>query len=381
MSMKKIVLAIILIALVGGAAYFGWRLFARNEGGGTTPPPLLPPSPPIPTGSSPDAMRALTPSAVFAYWVNGATETLYYVTEEGQIMRAVLGGETQAVTNQRIDQLRSATPSPDGERVLVSFGAADRPFFSVFDIAESSWQPLPEGVTAAAWSPDGARLALLVHAGGEGTLNTFTLKDRTVKELVQLNIRGVELSWGAPDELFILERPSAKHFGSLWRFTFSGTTLLPVVQNQRGLMVRWWPGGATGIRFGYEENQLRLDTITSHGASLGKLPLVTLPTKCAFGNTMMYCGVPRELSLRDEWPDDYFSRKRYTEDNLFSWSSSTNAFSRIWEGDGLDVQEPLVRGAKLFFLNRYDRRVYEFLLPAPEPVRTEEDRGGDGLAP
>lgn len=377
--MKRFLIILAVIALLGTAAYLGWRFFKprlATPGGGPTPSPTgslpLPPSP---------VLRTLSEKPVFAYWMDQRTETLYYLTEAGEIYKVTVGSQAVKINDQPIENLQTAVPSPNGASVLISFGSAEHILFSLFNTEHPSWQPLPTDTVAAAWNPTGEILLLLSKTPDKSVLQTFSVRELTVRELTPLNATDIDLFWPRPDDIYLVDRPSAQVFGSLWKFNIREKKLRPVARDEAGLMVRWAPDGTRALKFSLiEQRQSSLTLLDGTDRFLAAFPLTkTLPLKCLVGNPVSYCGVPTEVSPRDLWPDDYLMRNVHYEDSIISWNAATNEIRALYpaEGGSIDVEQLTLSQNKLLFVNRFDRRLYEFTLPAPAEEPPAAPVGGE----
>lgn len=378
--MKKVAIVFVVLLAVGAAAYFGWRLFRREPPNGTLPIPT-PSSPLPPVGAAPISprLRRIIESPIFSYWINPANDALYYVTDTGEIYRLTLGGEPQLVTTQPIQGLMEVVPSPDHLRALVSFGSREEPLFAVFDTTASRWQPLPAGTRAAAFNPAGDKLMLLSERSGTTFLFEFTLSDAKLIEISRLNVRDVILSWPTTDTIYIVDRPSASHFGSLWTLNRTNKTIRRLIQDERGLIIRW--EGSIGLKFsmGSQSMASSLGLINGEGRFAGEFPfLTTLPQKCTLTEPLFVCAVPQGTLLG--LPDDYLKRKVYSEDALLAWNKESGATMELFGGEEavIDAEMLQISNGKLYFLNRYDRRIYEFELPASEETPAPSPTGEAG---
>ena len=385
--MKKLIVVIVVTGLLVLAAYAGWRFFGRDGGA----PPL-----PTPTGGPTDTppvqlptpiasqIKALTANRVFAYWINKNTETMYYLTDEGEIYKLAQGGTEQKLSGQPIQNLRAVSPSPDGPMAIVSFGQGERIFFSAFNSVRLSWQPLPAGALAAAWDPTGTKIAYLEHAGLSAALKILSLADAKIQEVTKINVEDAELSWVVPKEIYLTSRPSANYPGSVLGVNLEQKTVRVVVRDEPGLMVLWSQSGPWGIKFSLRGRRPVTEIIDGNGQMVGAWPFApTLPVKCLAENVFFYCGAPRSMGPRDIWPDDYLQRRIYSKDDVVFWNASTSQTAIVIQAEQgpFDVIQLSLLGNKLFFVNRYDGKLYEATLPAPpsQTPESEEGTGGGGF--
>jgi hypothetical protein len=75
--------------------------------------------------------------------------------------------------------------------------------------------------------------------------------------------------------------------------------------------------------------------------------------------TEALCGVPDNIS--SQLPDSYLKKAHFTVDTLYSFKLDGKE-KRIWSsssyGPGLDIIKPQKIGTALYFINRYDNKLY-----------------------
>src|SRR3989344_5214423 len=144
--MRRSIIILIVLIVVAGLGYIVWWYFQPAV---FTPPPE--PNPVV-DGSLGQSVAPLSPRQIFDYWIN-AQGGIHYVALTGQIYKLDARGNETELAPQTIADLDSARASFDGAALVVAFGAGPNKTFSLFRVADAAWQPLGEGVTAAAWDP------------------------------------------------------------------------------------------------------------------------------------------------------------------------------------------------------------------------------------
>ncbi len=318
------------------------------------------------TNTAQEVLVAITNNPAFDYWVNQKTGDLYYLAPHGEIYRigAADGKETN-LTSQTIENLAVVKPSPDGARAIVSFGSAATPTFSIFDTETAAWQPLPAGALAAAWDPNGSRIAYLKQSGEKKTLSLLTLATGKTADIISFNAEDLDLVWETPDEVFLTQRPSAQFAGSLWAVNIKTKKVRTVVAEENGLTTRWAPGAAYGLKFTNGETESELTAINDKNQSLlaAAVPL-TLPEKCALAETQFYCGVPESFPAGTVLPDDYLKEKLYTDDRIIVGNVQTGNVYTVFDKNetALDVSRLEIQTKRLLFKNRLDQKIYALKL-------------------
>ena len=352
----RIILPLIIIAFSG---YLAWIYFvepAINTSSPAGPYPyaavpqenqVSPPATP-PTESFPSAFVSVFNDPIVAFWIRNRDSEVYALYENGTI-----GKTNGLLSSQKLEGARGAGVSPDGDRVVVEFGGAAVPVFSVFEVDAKSWKPLPQGTTAAAWSPSGDRLAYLKETNGAATLVAREIATNKEQTLLSFSAVDLTLVWPEADTILLVDRPSREVSGTLWRYSIKNRRLDPVFQNEAGLVARW--NAATGLKLG--NNALSL--VAPSGTIIKTFSFRTLPSKCAWNSTKMFCAIPRDLDSR-VLPDDYLKRKNTSSDDLYEVSAS--ALGRRIMETSYDMDDLVLRGNTLYFINRYDGKLYALLI-------------------
>lgn len=131
-----------------------------------------------------------------------------------------------------------------------------------------------------------------------------------------------------------------------------------------------------------------IQLIDTLGDTLQNLTFLTLPSKCAFAMASssvpvassspavasstsssfiaLYCGVPRDQSGLGYYflPDDYEQGTIFTSDDLYQVNTATGHIDTIWgdSSENFDITDVDVSSGMLFFVNRYDQRLYAVTL-------------------
>lgn len=362
--MKRLAIVLIVIIVTGTAGYLVWRYFAASttltpieSAGGSLPDGNAPPVAAQPKGE----FTAVSTRAVFDYWIEEASSEVYYAAEDGQIFKISAEGEEKNLVSQTIPDLGSITASLDGKMAVVSFGAPNALIFSLWDSADASWQPLPAGTVSAAFDPSGGRLAYMEDKGAASSVNLLDLKTKKASLLLSLAQKGLWLDWAYPEKIFFAEKPSAEVASSLWSLDVKKKLLSPVIKDENGLMVVWAKDADLGLKFTSLKYGGALTLINKNGQTLKATPFpLTLPTKCFFEETTLYCAAPYEAPGNVVLPDDYYKRKFYSKDGIISWDSDSGKTTRLLDDPGIiiDADKLEKHGDKIYFINRYDNKLY-----------------------
>ncbi len=356
--MKKIFITIIFLLVTGGSVYFAWPfiqnlLFSQ-------PTNTQPASTPITKTS--DLIKSLTDKPVFDFWFRD--DEIYFMTTDGQIFKITAGGAETNVNDQKIFNLASVSASTDGSSVLVSFGMSNK-IFSVFNLITKTWQSLSAGTAAATWSPNQNQLAVLKNSGVDSSLEILNIADQKTSPVLKFNGQDFDLNWVVPDAIYLTQKPAAGFAASIWSMSIKNKTLQPLIFEESGLMVQWSFDGKIGLKFTNTTHENALTLINQNNQLLEKLSLFkTLPSKCSFGGSVLWCGVPLDIPRNNLLPNDYLNNKIYFQDSIIAFDTASNTVKEIFDGQApiVDVQKITKQGDKLFFINRYDKKLYSLAM-------------------
>lgn len=409
-----IIAVIALIVLIG---YFLRRGASPGEGGATgnlpsTPsqqfpkpsPGTPPPSPAGPGGTLPQTtflgqkFGVVAQNQVLNFFVDSENSAVL-VQPDGQVVK-ITNGEASVLSSSAITNLREASFSYDGKKILAVFGNQSNPQASIFDVSNRSWQPLQLKLKSAVWSPSSYQVAYLADNGDAAAITTLDVANPKAKPqvLARLHIQDVVLGWPAPNKMIIADKASVFSSGSIWNFDVKQKTLTQLVQNKPGLESVWSGGAELGLIFETNPNRRggKLGLVDRAGSAINDLAFLTLPSKCAFdiqlvqqatstksskiatstatatsSNKFLYCAVPldqRKLTA-SELPDDYEKRAMFTTDDFFRVNLNLGApeagnIESVFSGSGqpLDATDLKIFNHTVFFINRLDQKLYAISL-------------------
>lgn len=370
--MKQIVTITIILFLLSGVAiggYFLWKYYAEpttdnqpgtTDGGGTPPPGGTT------NGEEGGSLTALGGDALAGYYLKDGAAVAVGVN--GQVI-SLREKEATSLNNASFNEvILGITSSFDGKWFLEKWGGGQNPKFSVYDTQANAWMPFADlALGAMDFSPDSSRLAYLERVNGRVNLGIMDLakKDKggfaraTIASFV---LRDVELTWVSPDVIIFGDKPSARVPGALWKYTISTKRLDPLILERAGLWVNWDKKSGQGIQFNRTpQNQLRV--IDIKGATVLVIPFLTIPDKCAVKEDTLYCAVPQTSISDKELPDAYLKHLFYTNDFINKVDIKTGKVQVIAAGAvPLDAVDLKIDNEKLYFINRYDRKLYSLPL-------------------
>lgn len=363
--MKKvfyIIILLIVIAILVTGGYLIWRFFLKPE---QKEIQLLEGVGGI------GAVAKLSEDTIFDYWINKNTDEVYYVAEDGKIYKISPSGEKQDTGSKATGNLSYIKPSSSGSLLLIAFDYPISPTFAIYNASNKTWQALPRGTVAAAWDPNSDnRLVYLKDNGTISRLYLFTLSDGRSREILKLTQKDLDLDWVSNNLIYFKERPSSEVASSLWAYNIENNSL-KIVTEEFGLMTKWLDKGSAALKL---SNGL-LTIVNSENETLTLLDLVSLPSKCAATEKIVeiYCAAPDfskiSLSFIQRLPDSYLKKEVYFNDTIYLLPIETVGVTEVFnvkapiadrtsEGNLIDADRLEIANGKLYFINRYDRKIY-----------------------
>ena len=311
-------------------------------------------------------ISAVTTEPVIGYWINQLDGQLYYVTAEGLIRRADAAAGAETVSSSRfVDPINRIIPSTRGDAVIIVSGETTTPVFKLFDLERRLWRVLPAGTVAASWNPTGpaAEVAFLQNTqSGVTEFGIYATSRGTVRGRSALSLAGVDMTWMSADRIYFTERPSRLALSGAWSYSIKQKTLWQLLPRERGQWAQFVPGVGGFVYAAKTGNQL----LEAGGAVESRIPFTTLPTKCFLERPVVYCAVSYGGLSLGSAPDTYLDRTSLSGDSILSFSLLSQRSYRETathldgESSGVvvDASHLSKRGGKIYFINRYDSRVY-----------------------
>ncbi len=165
-----------------------------------------------------------------------------------------------------------------------------------------------------------------------------------------------------PEKIILISKPSAFYASLAWVVDIKNKTITSLANEINGLIIKWSADGKIGLEFSSQpqgrSNSLNL--IDNKGAVQANLDFMTLPEKCLILQPKIYCAIPQNIPLKSVLPDDYLKRAVYFDDIFYQIDIVQNSFTEISVGAEsiIDAINLRLVDSKLFFINRYDNRVY-----------------------
>lgn len=371
-----------------------------------TPPPAGEPFPttPAPVYTGGQKFGVIAENQVAAYHVDSQNNVIL-VQPDGQVAKITNGNATM-ISTSAVTSLIKADFSPAGSKIAITFGNRSNPQVSIFDVISKSWQPLPAGIHSPAWSPTGTQIMYFRRNGDVNILSTLDISKATAKpvEISTIHLEDRDIQWLAVNQALFLPKNTAFVQDAVWSFDVKNKTLAPLTGEQWGVSSLWSSAVNMGLVFTADQTSLhegKLTIFDTLGKALSGLLIKTLPSKCAFsaeeqivsapptqtatttGQTgakatstsatitsvlkkWLYCAVPRDAQKFgiSRLPDDYNKRKLLTIDDFYKIDLAGGGITEVFAdpAQALDATNLQVVNQTLFFVNRYDQKLYAISL-------------------
>lgn len=421
--MKRLFYLFAFIAVVAFALFLGYFFRYRSEvldrvgvgvprdGGGlpqrelptgATPPQTVvgegaPPSEIKPPASPEEKFGVVSNFPALNYFVDRDKNTII-AQPDGEILKIAPSGQKTVLNSTAIANLNSLSFSYDGQKILAAFGSSfESVQASVFDIVKKTWAPLPSKIQSPVWSPKNYEVAYLGNTGGKTTINLIDLESDGAQpsQIFSFNGQDITLRWILPNTMLFGEKVSALAPASIWRFDVKKKTFSPILTNQPGLKVAWNASGTEGLAFASSPTTKRggeLRLITDEGDTIRTLSFITLPSKCVFGSKKilsplpssgtgsvpkatstvpltttpaLFCAIPRDQKKLQAsmLPDAYHKKSLFTIDDFYEIDLRDGKITPLFaESKEIDAQTLKIFNERLFFINRFDNKLYSIAL-------------------
>lgn len=377
-----IVIVIVVIIALGIGVYFAWTKSKEILN-----PPASPGSVPVTenqnfgnqTGTSTASgggtnaapnLRVVSKNPVFDYWVTGSSSApqVFYLDKDGKIIKSVNGNE-EVVVSDAVPNMQGVKASADGKYAVLKFGDTANPIFTLWN-AGTKEKTLLTNTAAAVFSPDGKKTALLQKSATTARMNlvikTLSNMKSAGQTITSLRENNFDLLWISSNQILLVSKPSFEYQGEVWSVAV-GTGNLSLIARGRGAMAGWSTDGKYGMLYGVSDDRTAsANLIKPNGSVTANLDFVTFPSKCYLAPAMMYCALPQSYNAvgNPMMPDDYLKRAAYSTDFIYSIDINQNTLTALFADatPQIDATHLELRGNQLFFVNRYDDRVYRLAL-------------------
>lgn len=300
-------------------------------------------------------LEKISDQPAFDFFVTGSsTHEIIYVTLSGEVYRANKTNDDQ-LSKQTFSAINSIAASPSRQKILAAFGDPNQPQWLIFDLIDKAWRPLPNTVKQAVWGNDDNEIIATNEQGDIKNLVRMKINQNPfTEEILWRNFffQDVNLIFAPPQTVIISEKPMFSHQGRAWEFNIKTSEISLIFGPANGLLLGQTTDRSLIMKF---DNTDYLSIISPTQTASYQ----TLPEKCGGAAGEIYCFLPISWSEKNNWPDDYFQKKLYTEDQLFLFNDGGNKIINLNNDKKIDGLRPTAANDSLYFLNRRDNSLYQ----------------------
>lgn len=333
------------------------------------------------------------------YFVD-AKNNITMIRPDGVII-AITDQASSTLSGTAIPNVLSASFSHDGKKILVNSGEAANPKTNIFDVTSKIWTSAPQGMQSPQWAPSGYQIAYLTQlASGSLSLATIDASNLKKASVVKLSLHATDMSlqWIAQNQFILSDKPTSQNSGSLWLFDATKGTLTPVAYEQAGTESIWGntKDGVLGLVMKSLDKSASLRLLQPSGTIYHAVSIVTLPSKCSFATgttsstssmatssktvttttSYLYCGIPLDSTALSnaQLPDDYNMMSLFTSDVIVRVNITTGGEDELWNdpSQNMDVSDLKLFNNSVFFINRYDQKIYKLTLTSQGSTSTTQ---------
>jgi hypothetical protein len=312
-------------------------------------------------GGEEGLITQLSNGPAFAY-IAYTDEEIYYFSRDGKVFQAHPEGDI-AVSEKAIPSLNGVFVSASKKRALVSSGDPKRPTWSIYDVLDRAWRPLPTSLAYASWGGNDETLIGINEEGSNRALVRVNLVRNTpvITTLVSnFRMRDITLAATGADTLLLSEKPSAFYTASAWELSLRTLSMRPLFREAAGLIVRIFGGKLGGVAF---EAPNRFSLLASNGSVQKELAFATLPEKCGASGTEIYCFAPGNLPEGSVYPDDYFKNTFSSTDSLHKIDPVNGSVETVLTSGSTDIpsidgRDVSISARYIYFINKHGGALY-----------------------
>lgn len=302
----------------------------------------------------------------------------------------ILASDSSTVGQADFGNILGAWFSPDGKWLLVKSGDTNLPSWNLLDIAKKTWRNIQTNTTEMVWSPNSSQLAYFAERANSAGLTTYTTATGATRTLLSMYAPDLRLKWKDSSRIFIMDRPSSLVSGNIWDFNVANGTLTPFATNISGAELLWGGERSGGLLFRAGSTGGTLSIVNSSGSTAQNTSFLTLPSKCAFGESAptstvagiaryLFCAIPQDQAMMKEsqLPDNYLRGEFGTNDTLYAIGLISGSFTEVLpaaQNLGFSVENVKIYGDSVYFVNRNDSRLYKVSLEGFASA-TADERG------
>lgn len=323
--------------------------------------------------TQPSYLRILTSSKAYGFFVDTeatSTPNIYYLSDDGIHRMTVEGGNDVLVAPIK-QYVQNISSTSGGMIVKTTDSNGTNPHSYIFTPRTETLIELPDTVVAATLNHDGSRVASLIsESTGVSRIVISNADLSSPKTVLSFAQTGFNIAWPNQETIYLMQPPSNVAQSSVWKVDVASSTINNIIAPQTGMIASF--SEASPYMMVFSRYALALES-SIDGTTILSLPQ-TLPSKCAWGESAIYCGVPQGYPKGVILPDSYLQRAFYSVDSLYRIDLSTKQSGEVTLSNlpALDINSPILLENQelLIFINRYDQKLYSMSLKGTMPTPT-----------
>ncbi len=331
-----------------------------------------------------DRLVAISDIPVRDYYTYSPRNTTA-ITIDGKII-SIQGNQVAFLSTSKIETIKQTAFSFDGAKIAALFGDEENPQISVFDVQKKSWEVVHEtGITQISWSPTTQEFIYTKQGNGQIVLGIYDAKNLAKKPriITSLTLQDVSIQWQSPQYILITEKPSAYVETNAWVYNIQTKNLFTLENDKNGLELNANTTLTKYLRLVVDEitkKKPQLSLINQETRTSKKLSLLTMPSKCSFETIektdaqqaasstkpvfieWILCATPQnQTSLQKQiLPDSYYKKSLLTVDDILAIDPINGEINSVITNADIpfDAIQIHTKQGSLFFINRYDQKLY-----------------------
>ncbi len=413
--LKYLLVILIILLIIGGGYFFGYNCDLQPQNwlskiiyslkcGKTMPPNQETPMPPSVSqntnqqGIEQNNTNQLNINNKYSVIYNDETID-YSISELGEVILLNKFGKVIKIKNKEQETIitnlnvfpKNINITKDGSKIVFDLNN----IISIFDVNSKKWRQLEQESFAPFISESNELFYFVKKQGDSVDLMKIDLnkENASSQKLINLNALNYKIISKNKDSILLASNPSSIDIGSVLEFN-TKTKNLSLIYELPGLIFKWNEKFNLGLMFttnNFNNYKGGVLTLLNKNEENKTFSFLTLPSKCDFrefknkeavlqttinttttlnneeaknqsNNIQLICAVPQdqEKLKYQRFVDDYLTKELYTEDNVYLINLSDQTMNIVWSSnnDYFDMNNVKVFNNKLFFINRFDNKLY-----------------------
>ncbi len=366
----------IILLLLGGIYFFSFKKTALEKPEIITEIPAIKETEVI---TKKQILSAISDESVLGpVLINEQSAIKYYSKKTGKVYQIEFDGSGKMpISEQELFGLNKVSWSPNLNQVITSFSSQENSSFSYYDHVNRVGNSLKNNIDNIVWQTNDKILYKYYDSSnGTRTLNISNPDGSNWKKLIDLDFSRLEIApvpmtglisfWNQGNGLEETLLQTISLLGEEKKILFKG---------KFGADYLWSPDGNHLLISNVLEkasSKLQIGLTNNSGGEYNDLGLPTITAKCAWSNNSenIYCALPGMIPDNAIMPNDYFANNFKTADTFWKINIASGKKDRLLDLDKMkdlptvDAYNLFLNEDEslLFFINRYDEKLYRLEL-------------------